>query len=422
MIDAGGPAGQPAAHKEDVLSPKADCQLNVRERLQARLANWYEVSSSAERISSMEGLRGVAVLLVFFVHFHALFGHYVARSSLSFLSSRFLAISGHGGVDLFFLISGYLIYGAVLDKRIQYRRFLRRRVQRIYPTFLVVLALYLILSVLFPSKSKIPDTWPEALLYVLANLFLLPGLLPIDPIMAVAWTLSYEFCFYLTVPVFVAVTGLARWSKRKRVGFLICCTSVFLVASMAPYVGHARFSLFLVGTLVYEAARSESFRQRLSATGEYATVALFVLACGAIYIMALNADLGIVLRSGIRVLILCISLFLFAMYSIAFGGFLRRSFSWTPIRWLGNMSYSYYLLHSLTLQAIALALSKLISQDHSTGLFWAMMPFSFCLTLVSSTLLFISIEKPFSLQPRKRVGTAPSSEPPAVASLAQRRQ
>src|SRR5581483_1777059 len=223
------------------LSPTTG-RLHRHRTLRERLAVIYEVSGTAERIASMEGLRGLAVLLVFFVHFHALFRIYVDRESLSYACSRFLSVTGHSGVDLFFVISGYLIYGAVLDRRIQYGRFLRRRVQRIYPTFLSVLGLYVVLSVLFPWKSKIPSGHLNAVLYVLANAALLPGILPIEPMMSVAWTLSYEFFFYLTIPIFVAIWGLRERSRLARMVFLSGCTAVFLASSMLSWVGHSRLA------------------------------------------------------------------------------------------------------------------------------------------------------------------------------------
>jgi len=380
------------------LSPTTG-RLHRHRTLRERLAVIYEVSGTAERIASMEGLRGLAVLLVFFVHFHALFRIYVDRESLSYACSRFLSVTGHSGVDLFFVISGYLIYGAVLDRRIQYGRFLRRRVQRIYPTFLSVLGLYVVLSVLFPWKSKIPSGHLNAVLYVLANAALLPGILPIEPMMSVAWTLSYEFFFYLTIPIFVAIWGLRERSRLARMVFLSGCTAVFLASSMLSWVGHSRLALFLIGALLYDVVRSEGLKARLNRLGEICSVLVFVLGMVAIYVVTTQLQLSIPMRSVIRVVILCVSLFGFTLFCVAFNGLLRRMFCWTPIRWLGNMSYSYYLLHSLTLQAVVLGLSRLITPEPYPILFWAMMPVSLSATLVSSTILFLLVEKPFSLQP-----------------------
>ena len=75
-------------------------------------------------------------------------------------------------------------------------------------------------------------------------------------------------------------------------------------------------------------------------------------------------------------------------------------FSWTPLRWLGNMSYSYYLIHGLTLKGIALVMMRVIPPSTpATAAFWLGYPLFFFLTLLSSTLLFIFVEKRFSLMP-----------------------
>ena len=117
-----------------------------------RLAAIFELESNeARRITTMEGARGVAVALVFLVHYHAAFALWAPATTLTGSISQFLWTIGHSGVDLFFVLSGYLIYGAALKPSLHYGRFMKRRIHRIYPTFLVVLALYIALSFVFPS-------------------------------------------------------------------------------------------------------------------------------------------------------------------------------------------------------------------------------------------------------------------------------
>src|SRR6516225_7867662 len=100
------------------------------------------------RAPALEGIRGLAIVLVFFVHYHTLFGDYAQSDAISHFTSQFLGTVGHCGVDLFFVLSGFLIYGLVLRKRTPYLKFIQRRVERIYPTFAAVFGLYLVLSFL----------------------------------------------------------------------------------------------------------------------------------------------------------------------------------------------------------------------------------------------------------------------------------
>src|ERR1035441_7872837 len=97
-------------------------------------------------------------------------------------------------------------------------------------------------------------------------------------------------------------------------------------------------------------------------------------------------------------------MFCCAAYCFAFDGRLKRFFSWTPLRYLGNISYSYYLIHGVTLQGVALAWAWLASHGvPAASLFVVGVPVGFAATWVTSTLLFVMVEKPYSLQ-RKAAG------------------
>src|ERR1700682_2659244 len=130
--------------------------------LTTRLREFYELPGESNLLLSMEGMRGLAVLLVFFVHFHALFGSYVDTQSWVYAASRFLGVVGHTGVDLFFVLSGYLIYGVLMRKPVGYLKFMRRRVQRIFPAFMTVFLVYLGLSIVFSKENRIHGSFFEA--------------------------------------------------------------------------------------------------------------------------------------------------------------------------------------------------------------------------------------------------------------------
>ena len=159
----------------------------------------------------MEGLRGFAVLLVFMVHFQALLGHLAANHHRVWTVFSFLGDIGNTGVDFFFVLSGFLVYGALRKRRgASTFKFIRRRIERIYPTFLVVFAIYLALSACFRTENKIHGPTASAVIYIIQNLLLLPGIFSIPPIITVAWSLSYEFFFYLLIPAILLITQLSR--------------------------------------------------------------------------------------------------------------------------------------------------------------------------------------------------------------------
>ena len=77
---------------------------------------------------------------------------------------------------------------------------------------------------------------------------------------------------------------------------------------------------------------------------------------------------------------------------------LGQAFCWTPLRWLGNISYSYYLIHGLALKGAFLALALLHPpQAHGLAFFLLLMPLMLALTLPPAIALFLLVEKPCSL-------------------------
>ena len=73
--------------------------------------------------------------------------------------------------------------------------------------------------------------------------------------------------------------------------------------------------------------------------------------------------------------------------------------TWAPLRWLGNMSYSYYLIHGLVVRIAMVLLGRMLPFGMSDALFWGLMLVLYIATLLVSSLLFIVVEKPISLQP-----------------------
>ena len=76
--------------------------------------------------------------------------------------------------------------------------------------------------------------------------------------------------------------------------------------------------------------------------------------------------------------------------------------TWTPVRWLGNMSYSYYVVHGFVVRIAMVSLGKLLPHGMPDWVFWTAMPSLFLVTLVASACLFLVVEKPVSLRPRAR--------------------
>jgi peptidoglycan/LPS O-acetylase OafA/YrhL len=377
--------------------------------LRQRLAPFFELQDVATaRWLPMEGLRGFAVGLVFFVHYATLAEPFVLggdRAPALWLSA--LHELGNVGVDLFFVLSGFLIYKACIQRPLDIRRYAYRRVERIYPTFLVVLAIYLALMLLMPSASKLPDGAAAQALYIAANVLLLPGMLSITPIILVAWSLSYEAFYYILAPLAVAALRMRAWQAGQRFAFFLAVYLVMIGMELAGLGTHFRLSMFLGGMALYEFAYHLRGVREGQADWPRDAASLALVALAFAYYVAL-ADAPVAVPSALngalpaftRTVALNVAFVTLVYRSVFTPGLAAGLFSWTPLRWLGNMSYSFYLLHGLALQAFFLLFGKLMPvQGGGAGLFLLLLAPAFAASLALTLPIYLLVEKPLSLSP-----------------------
>jgi exopolysaccharide production protein ExoZ len=126
-------------------------------------------------------------------------GFKVPESAISFV----LSYGGHG-VDLFFVISGFIIFYATHHAALTPAEFLRRRVQRIAPLYFVVTFAVIILATTLPATFG-TEGWytPRHILKSLAFIAFTDGEMPV---VYLGWSLEYEMYFYLAVALLMALT------------------------------------------------------------------------------------------------------------------------------------------------------------------------------------------------------------------------
>jgi exopolysaccharide production protein ExoZ len=347
--------------------------------------------ASSSNLRTMEGLRGFAVFLVFLVHWSTLASPWLKQDPGLDALSLVMHATGNVGVDIFFVLSGYLIHGSLMGRDQKFLSFIARRVERIYPAFLATLAIYIALSFIFAAESKIPHDLLKASAYVLANVMLLPGMFPIEPIITVAWSLSYEFFFYLVAPLVAVALGLRNRSCIWRFHFL----SIFFVSLSFVFLtfgGHDRFLMFISGAWLFEWMRLPKGE---SAWPHKLAMASFLLGLS---LPVLGKYWPTVLTFKATLMALLFALACKSILSSKAPAW-TNMFRWSPIRWLGNMSYSYYLMHGLALKAFFMAWAKMCSLGpHSSWLTLATLPIAFVLTLGPSAVLFLTIERRYSLK------------------------
>jgi len=374
-----------------------------------KMAHLFELGRGGRgnNLRSMEGLRGLAVFLVFLVHYATYLEPWIPAGSPTATVAPLIHHMGMAGVDLFFVLSGYLIYGHLMARPAPFGRYFARRLQRIYPAFIAVFLLYVALSFVFPAESKIPAQAMQAGAYLLMNFLLLPGVLPLEPMITVAWSLSYEMFYYLCIPAIIVAFGLRGRSVRYRVVFF-SALAIGMLAGLAWIAGPVRLTMFIAGILLFEALRTSPRR------APHDAVALGALLMGlAAMLLQIGGPAGYVLKTALVFLsffLLCLTCFARA------DGPLASALGWSPLRWLGNMSYSYYLLHGLALKGLVLVLAHVFPPAAGTqAFFWLFMPIGFLLTSVPTAGLFLLVERPFSMQPAAEAGAAhaPGASAPA---------
>jgi peptidoglycan/LPS O-acetylase OafA/YrhL len=355
----------------------------------------------------MEGLRGIAVLLVFFVHYSSGMAPFFGANSECIWWIAAIHEVGNSGVDLFFVLSGFLIYKAIIDRSPNYTQYARRRVERIYPVFLAVLCIYVALSFLFPGYSRIPIAFGDASAYIMANVLLLPGIFSIEPIISVAWSLSYEALYYMLVPLLTGLLLMRHWRSQRRIVFVVAIYLFYIAAQWFGAAPHFRLTMFLGGILLYEIAYGLGIDGQHGGNPwiDWLSLALFVigLACftllgesrwmlGKTAAAAVPGFLKFVILNGVFVLLVHRCLFA--------AGPAAHLFSLSPLRWLGNMSYTYYLTHSLGLHLFFKVLPAIAPTLKGSFLVYCgLVPFAIIITIGTSVPVYLFIERPFSLKP-----------------------
>jgi len=170
------------------------------------------------RMPELDTIRGIAVLLVLFFHG---FGFRYGVQGLSGFPKLFVAatLPGWMGVNLFFVLSGFLITGILLDtkpKADYYRSFYTRRALRILPLYYGVLLLLAVLTRTGWVNRQASWAFLGLSFFYLSNV---TGLFGVPMQYGVLWSLAVEEHFYLLWPA--AVRSLSRY-RVAIAGVIIC--------------------------------------------------------------------------------------------------------------------------------------------------------------------------------------------------------
>lgn len=310
--------------------------------------------------------------------------------------------AGFAGVDIFFVISGFLIGGIVLralaEGRFSFREFYARRARRILPALFVMILVTLPFAwtLMIPNELRHYGGGAFATIIFMSNVWFLKRIdyfnpeAASDPLLH-TWSLAVEEQFYLVLPILLI--ALWRWRRlRAHLGAAVALFAVasFLVAVLSPpeqtmvrfYLGHTRAWELLSGVLAAMAyARAQSLPAGLR--GGLAMVGL-VLSLGAIMVIPDHAG-----WPGLWTLVPVIGAGLVLLFGHQDSA-ARRLLSLAPMVWLGAISYSAYLWHQPILGFLAISDNRLSGPLQTTGFL--------CATLALSYTSWRFVEQPFRLQ------------------------
>jgi peptidoglycan/LPS O-acetylase OafA/YrhL len=176
----------------------------------------------AKRLYQIDLFRFIAALLV--VLFHYTFRGFIANSSiLEFPQLGFLFKYGYLGVNLFFLISGFVIYMSIENSNLL--DFVKSRIVRLYPAFWVCVSITAFVIYIFGN-----DVFSISIKQYVANLTMLNGFFNVDNIDGVYWTLLIEIKFYLIISFILFFNTIkTNYMTSFLTGWLIVSYSQFVI-------------------------------------------------------------------------------------------------------------------------------------------------------------------------------------------------
>jgi len=302
-------------------------------------------------VLSIQYLRGIAALLVVLSHV-AWKGRQYSTDPLDFFRI------GESGVDIFFVISGFIMcYTTAKSSGTPAASlvFLKNRVRRIIPLYWVLTALVLPVFLLFPGKVNSGGGTTEVL-----NSFLL---IPTDNkyLIQAGWTLSYEFFFY-----FIFSIGMLTGKMLGQALTVYCLGILFYLgiwlrptSVWGQFLTDPMLVEFAFGILLYNLKIGGMLSRRIGAICIAASTAL---------LLAVNFELLELpyrcFRLGLPAFMLCYGLVSFE------DDLLKRPLA--PLKTLGDLSYSLYLIHPFPLAILGIFWYRFVGKEWG-GLFTALL-------------------------------------------------
>ena len=289
------------------------------------------------QLSSLQFLRAIAAWLVVFHHYsQVIFDNDMSNSLLGKEFGVFFHLYGKLGVDIFFVISGFIMFYSLTKSSARSPTvFLINRVVRVIPVYWVYTLLLLSISLLSFVELKTEYTY----ISLLKSLFFVPHDNPSEqlgkfPFLTVGWTLNFEMFFYMLLGVMLFIF--------KRKAEFITCIILFTLPIVWGDLWLFGYNYIFLSSYLFEFAIGLLIGCAYCHGGYYPkenniiAIVLFLLALTILYINGPQSQKYLSV-SLIVAATLCINN---AIFDNKFGRFLCL---------LGSISYSTYLVHTIIL-------------------------------------------------------------------------
>jgi peptidoglycan/LPS O-acetylase OafA/YrhL len=377
----------------------------------ARLTTTGHLPSNGARIVELDALRGIAVAAVIGYHYISEVGATEQTPLIGMLTPLFR--SGWLGVDLFFVLSGFLI-GSILfehaGKPNFFQTFYIRRAARLMPLYFLVVGLYFLTSSLVATygsaaasnllDGRSPLPWWSYVLY-LQNIMQASSQSFGSPWLVPTWSLAVEEQFYILAPLFISVMPRSRMA----VGLVTLIAAAVIYRIVTSIAGdhwlpthlllQCRADSLLIGMVGALALANPRVRSVIAKHTDILKYSLWATAAllAVITLVDLKADSQIMATVGYTVLAaLSLNMIFAALFS---DGWFRKSLlSNQRFIQLGHISYAAYLLHEPMLVLVTMAAGQPnIAMGHEIHL--AQAAAAFVLTVSLAQLSAVYIERPF---------------------------
>ncbi|HEX6426731.1 MAG TPA: acyltransferase [Niastella sp.] len=324
-------------------------------------------------IESIQIMRGVAAILVVLLHISIKGGQYGNNALKDF------SIGG-AGVDLFFIISGYIMCVSTIGRDLNFNRFMQHRIRRIIPlywlTTTIGLVIYLYRPGIVNTSGGETSIWASYTLIPTGDRYLNSN----------GWTLSFEFLFYILFGVLIH-KGTYKAIQLSSVILLALVATGLLFSYHGNAFNFATNNLYL--EFIYGMGCFYLFDKKIIRPNTAIGVSLCLLGT-----VLLTAELvfKIPYQEQNRGWLWGIPMLLVFTGFLCLEGFIKGSTSIVKRLFLeaGNSSYSLYLFHPFTLSATAICLEHL-NMTSNPYLFAVIL---FIVTVVAGYLVYLYVEKP----------------------------